>query len=410
MAPQNRNALLLAGLLGNFAQQTSGGQNASPFGDLASLLLRSTLAEQANQRILDRQRQLMLAREGVDPNASLESFADVIRQRQQQAAQAQQQEQARTAMEQQQGQMEELLGQGRDFSEAQGILGLGMTPGMVTPIEPQSEPPSEIEDIIKRTREANFREDVPGSIPPGPETRTNLRGFEGSAVALPSAEEATARIETQEARQRLPTRRESITPLPEPTQGLPGGSEFLEQIQAVQDSVLKSQAFQDFQNSLTSLVEGRNLVQQAQQLQEQGETQGVGQNDKQLATLLARSLETGRLTDQDIARATGEVDRAVIDRIKGAFNKALNGAALLPGERQAVLTILESRVMERAAPILQNEIDLRLSPFEGLPPPLLERLRRSVDIGSFMDMATRGRGASGTPVGSSGNYIIEEIQ
>lgn len=195
------------------------------------------------------------------------------------------------------------------------------------------------------------------------------------AAAVTGAEE-TARIEAQRA--------QGVSEFPE-ISAIPGGAEFLKVVQDLQDDVLGSDSFGEFTNTLSSAVEAESLAQQARQLQSQGQTQGVAQADNRLATLLARSLESGRLTEGDIQRYVGGEGRATIDRVQGTVAKALRGQVLLEGERDVLVQIARGAALDRALPILQQEVELRLQPLQGVNPQLMERARQALDVRAFAD-------------------------
>lgn len=175
-----------------------------------------------------------------------------------------------------------------------------------------------------------------------------------------------------------------------PFSNIPGGQEFVDLVTDLQQNILTSDSAGEFRNAMGSALETQNLIDQVNELESRDQTQGVNQIDNRIATLVARSLESGRLTEGDIERVVG-AGRAAIDSVFASIDRAIMGRGLLPKERAVLQEVVSNGAMRRALPILQAEVDLRLSAFQGLEPEAFERLRRSFDVQAMAESMLGGR-------------------
>jgi len=323
-----------------------------------------------NEAVTGRQNaayQQQLAASGIGPDTSLEDVARIMQQRQ---AQAQQQALAT--------QMGDLASGGLD--EARSRMNVG-------------DPAARAYYMRNTTPERTTGMDEKGYTVSEKQSAPNFIGEQFVSPETQAGRTAYATTTGQATAQR----EQGIGPFEQPQQtpfsNVPGGAEGLDRIQALQKEVMGSDAFSDFQNTLTSAVEAQMLHDRANELQQRGQTQGVAQYDNQLATLIARSLETGRLTDQDIERVRpveGQ-GRAFKDRILGAYERAINGAMLLPEERDVLRDIAVTRWQDRARPILEAQIGFQLGPLSaegaGVDPAFIQYAQRALSLDPFIQMA-----------------------
>jgi hypothetical protein len=424
--------MLLGGLLANMGQQAGGGSggggSAGGFGDITSHLMRNMLAQQSSDRLMDRQRQLMLTQAGLDPNMSLTEASRRVRDMERAARGVK----ATTAAAEDAQTLASWTPRQILMAEAAGFPGAAGVADQARAEIHRKTTTDRARELIGQWSEAPYSDSpVPGmseirdllSTLPGEEVEiapfSNVRNREGELVggalsyyqdplnegvlaSTPNLEGArlvsqALNVRDRRQHQDLPPRRDAPTPRA-PTGRDPGvlgyAPDLVDAVRKSEGVLLGIDGDIKYTETYNLWKESVELVKIAEDAEKAagpfGMDSGVGITDNKLLIRLIKSDEKGVLSEGDVTRSK---KRSWVESVLAGGYDGLTGRSLTNAEREAVVDVIKSSLDERRKTFARR-IESQKGFFEGVSDPDAKKWAKArLDSYLFPEVASVNTGS-----------------